>query len=154
MIKKFFNDIRTKVAEAITPKREYTKQEQFLKLLQEHIVVSVAVHIHAKGVVLPDSLLSLPEADLPVVVVLQYGNNLATPIKDLVTGSDGISATLSFSRKPFKTFIPWDAVLGMKGDVPPPVGPNNGGGNFVVLKGEKVDNEEVSNDVGKRLAVA
>ena len=32
------------------------------------------------------------------------------PIPDLVVGDEGISATLSFSRTPHQTFIPWSAI--------------------------------------------
>lgn len=38
---------------------------------------------------------------------LQFGTGLATPIPDLSIGAEGISGTMSFLRKNFKTFIPW-----------------------------------------------
>lgn len=43
-------------------------------------------------------------------LVLQYGEKMAIPIPDLEVGDDGIRATLSFSRTPHQTFVPWSAV--------------------------------------------
>ncbi|MDB4971462.1 MAG: Stringent starvation protein [Myxococcales bacterium] len=64
------------------------------------------MHLDARrpGVRLPPRFLS--EAHLR----LDYGYGFAPPIPDLEIGDDGISATLSFSRVPFPTFIPWTAV--------------------------------------------
>jgi len=64
-------------------------------------------------------------------LVLQVGREMAVPIPDLDVGDTGITATLSFSRKPFFCKIPWSAVYGLvdeegkgqvwKEDVPPEV---------------------------------
>ena len=64
------------------------------------------VHLDARreGVRLPARFLS--EAHLR----LDYGYGFAPPIPDLTIDDDGIHATLSFSRVPFPTFIPWTAV--------------------------------------------
>jgi len=35
------------------------------------------------------------------------------PIPDLVADREGISATLSFGREPYVTFVPWSAVIMM-----------------------------------------
>jgi len=43
-------------------------------------------------------------------LVLQYGRDMPIPIPDLEIGDEGVSATLSFSRIPQKTHIPWSAV--------------------------------------------
>src|SRR4029453_14478270 len=43
-------------------------------------------------------------------LVLQYGDKMPIPIPDLEVNDEGISATLSFSRMPHQTFIPWSAV--------------------------------------------
>ena len=43
----------------------------------------------------------------------EYGLNLPVPIDDLAITDDGIRATLSFSRRPHPTFVPWAAVVGI-----------------------------------------
>lgn len=52
-------------------------------------------------------------------VLLEYGDNMPTPIPDLEVTDEGISATLSFERQPRKTFVPWSSVIRMHvyGDV-------------------------------------
>ena len=64
------------------------------------------VHLDARkpGVRLPPRFLA--EAHLR----LDYGYGFSPPIPDLDITDDGIYATLSFSRVPFSTFIPWTAV--------------------------------------------
>jgi hypothetical protein len=64
------------------------------------------VHLDARkpGVRLPDRLLGDGH------VRLDYGHGLTPPIPDLDIGDDGITATLSFSRVPFQTFVPWTAI--------------------------------------------
>jgi stringent starvation protein B len=42
--------------------------------------------------------------------VLQYGRNMPIPIADLEVTDAGVSATLSFSRIPHRTYVPWSAV--------------------------------------------
>jgi stringent starvation protein B len=43
-------------------------------------------------------------------LVLQYGRNMPIPITDLEVTEAGVSATLSFSRVPHRTYVPWSAV--------------------------------------------
>jgi hypothetical protein len=43
-------------------------------------------------------------------LVLQYGRNMPIPIADLEVTDAGVSATLSFSRVPHRTYVPWHAV--------------------------------------------
>jgi stringent starvation protein B len=43
-------------------------------------------------------------------LVLHYGLSLPIPIPDLDIGETGVTATLSFSREPHTTFVPWSAV--------------------------------------------
>jgi stringent starvation protein B len=64
------------------------------------------VHLDARrpGVILPARFLG--EAHLR----LDYGYGFQPPIPDLTIEDDGIHATLSFSRQPFNTFVPWTAV--------------------------------------------
>ena len=45
--------------------------------------------------------------------VLDYDRFAAIPIPDLETTEHGIRATLSFSRTPIATFVPWSAVVAM-----------------------------------------
>ena len=80
-----------------------SKHQAFLALLQEGWT---SLHLDARreGVVVPAHLKT--EAHL----VLQYGNDLPIPITDLVVDDQGVSATLSFSRTPHRTVVPWTAV--------------------------------------------
>lgn len=42
--------------------------------------------------------------------MLQYGRNMPIPIDTLEVTDAGVSATLSFSRVPHRTYVPWSAV--------------------------------------------
>ena len=77
----------------------------FSRLLSEHPAVKVHFRDHKK-LVIPEGV--RPEADQ--CTVFEYGLNLPVPIKDLELSESGISATLSFSRTPHRTFVPWEAV--------------------------------------------
>jgi hypothetical protein len=80
-----------------------SKKEVMLALLERS---EARVHLDARrdGVALPDRLRSDGH------VRLDYGYGLTPPIADLDISDEGIRATLSFSRIPFSTFIPWTAV--------------------------------------------
>jgi stringent starvation protein B len=80
-----------------------SKHQAFLALLQEGWT---SLHLDARrdGVVVPTHLKG--EAHL----VLQYGNDLPIPITDLTVDDEGVRATLSFSRTPQQTIVPWSAV--------------------------------------------
>lgn len=54
--------------------------------------------------VLPDYVRDLPQ------VHLMYDLDPVVPITDLVVTDEGVAATLSFSRVPCRTFVPWDVV--------------------------------------------
>jgi hypothetical protein len=77
----------------------------FSRLLSEHPIVKVHVMDH-KGLVIPEDVRPGGKS----CEVFEYGLNLPMPIVDLEITSRGISATLSFSRTPRRTFVPWDAV--------------------------------------------
>ena len=79
------------------------KQQAFLALLKEG---STSLHLDARrpGVVVPEAFRQ--EAHL----MLQYGYDLAISIPDLEVDEHGVRATLSFSRTPHITVIPWTAV--------------------------------------------
>jgi stringent starvation protein B len=49
-------------------------------------------------------------------LVLQFGMNMAVPIRDLHVGDEGIAGTLSFSRQPHHCFLPWAAIFAMVGE--------------------------------------
>jgi len=86
-------------------------KEFFEQLLCHHTQVFVELDAGAPGVVLPEHLLGGH-------VVLDYNLNAVISIPDLEATDDGIRATLSFSREPFTTFVPWSAVIGMVGKEP------------------------------------
>ena len=61
-------------------------------------------------------LLDVPKSVRPKErenTTFEYGLNLPVPIDDLEITDDGIRATLSFSRCPHPTFVPWAAVVGI-----------------------------------------
>jgi len=80
-----------------------SKQESFSTLLKEGWV-SLHLDARVEGVVVPAPFASQPH------LVLQYGQNMPIPIEDLEVTAGGVSASLSFSRVPHRTFIPWSAV--------------------------------------------
>lgn len=80
-----------------------------LALLAE---TSVFVHLDPRGaaVRVPPWFKNQPQ------LVLQIGLNMAVQIPDLDVGEQGISCTLSFSRRPFFCSIPWGSIFGLVGD--------------------------------------
>ncbi len=85
------------------------KREVMLALLAE---TSVFVHLDPRGptVRVPPWFKNQPQ------LVLQIGLNMAVQIVDLDVGEQGISCTLSFSRRPFFCSIPWGSIFGLVGD--------------------------------------
>ncbi|HZS40891.1 MAG TPA: ClpXP protease specificity-enhancing factor SspB [Polyangia bacterium] len=80
-----------------------SKREVMQALLER---AEARVHLDARrdGVLLPERLRSDGH------VRLDYGYGFQPPIPDLVIDDDGIHATLSFNRVPFRTFVPWSAI--------------------------------------------
>ena len=80
-----------------------SKPDAFLTLLSEGWV---SLHLDARhpGVVVPAPFSSQTH------LVLQYGRSMPVPIPDLEVTAAGVSATLSFSRVPHRTYVPWAAV--------------------------------------------
>lgn len=72
-------------------------------------------------VVLPGHLKSDAWIAGTTVIPLEYGLDMPLPIDDLKIVENGVSATLSFSRVPFTTFVPWGAVAAIEGGEPRPV---------------------------------
>ena len=77
-------------------------KESFERLLC-HGGVRVLIDGESDGVVLP--------AGLRKPIVIEYELEPVVPIPDLVVDDDGIHATLSFSREPRRTFVPWSGVV-------------------------------------------
>jgi hypothetical protein len=48
------------------------------------------------------------------LLVLQIGYNMAIPIPDLELQEKGVLATLTFNRRPFQCFVPWEALQAAK----------------------------------------
>jgi hypothetical protein len=97
------------------------KRSNFEYLLARFADVRVAFVGHERLVV-PASV-TPPEG---AAQVLSYGLDMPVPVLDLEVTDAGISATLSFSRTPFKTFVPWEAVVGVwvrGGESEPPARP-------------------------------
>jgi hypothetical protein len=86
------------------------KRATFEDLLVRFADVRVAFVRH-EGLVVPESALPA-EGEARV---LSYGLGMPVPILNLAATDDGISATLSFAHTPHATFVPWDAVVGLRG---------------------------------------
>jgi len=80
-----------------------SKRDAFFALLRAGWA---SLHLDARspGVVVPAPFSSHAH------LVLQYGRNMPIPIADLEVTDAGVSATLSFSRIPHRTYVPWSAV--------------------------------------------
>lgn len=85
----------------------------FERGLADFYSVHIAV-VYTPEVVLPSFLMTPGWKDRKDVVHLEYGLDMAVPITDIAITDDGVAATLSFSREPCKTFIPWKAVVGFQ----------------------------------------
>jgi stringent starvation protein B len=87
----------------MNPDERPTKRAAFMAFLREGWV---SLHLDARraGVVVPQTFAHEPH------LVLQYGRNMPIPIPDLDVTDEGVSATLSFSRAPHHTHVPWSAV--------------------------------------------
>jgi hypothetical protein len=85
------------------PPNPPSKKEVMLALLDR---AEARVHLDARhaDVQLPERFRAEPH------LRLDYGYGFQPPIPDLAVDDDGISATLSFNRQPFRTFVPWAAV--------------------------------------------
>jgi stringent starvation protein B len=87
----------------MNPEERPSKRDAFAAFLREGWV---SLHLDARrpGVVVPPAFSSEPH------LVLQYGRNMPIPIPDLEVTDEGVSATLSFSRAPHRTHVPWSAI--------------------------------------------
>ena len=78
----------------------------FERLLRDNSTVLVVISGHAR-LEMPDSVRPKPDE----TVTFEYGLDMLIPIPDLKVTDEGISATLSFNRTPYTTFVPWEAVV-------------------------------------------
>jgi stringent starvation protein B len=87
----------------MNPDERPSKRDAFTAFLREGWV---SLHLDARrtGVIVPPSFATEPH------LVLQYGRNMPIPIPDLEVTDEGVSATLSFSRAPHRTHVPWSSV--------------------------------------------
>lgn len=87
----------------MNPDERPSKRDAFSAFLREGWV---SLHLDARraGVAVPPTFANEPH------LVLQYGRNMPIPIPDLEVTDDGVSATLSFSRAPHRTHVPWSSV--------------------------------------------
>jgi hypothetical protein len=97
-------------SQGVPPEGQAFKVAVFNDLLARFSDVRVAFVRHA-GLVVPEE--ALP--DEGEARVLSYGLGMPVPILDLSVTGAGISAVLSFSRTSCETFVPWEAVVGIRG---------------------------------------
>ncbi len=85
------------------------KRDVALALLER---ASVFIHMdpRSEGVMVPNWLKNQSQ------LVLQVGLNMAVNIPDLDVGEEGISCTLSFSRRPHYCHVPWGAIYALVGE--------------------------------------
>lgn len=83
-----------------------TKGKKLIALgMYESGRLEVFFNPRADGVIVPEHIKGHVQAKF------DYGTEMPIPIPDLSIDDTGISATLSFDRVPFKTFLPWAAVF-------------------------------------------
>ena len=93
--------------------------EAFISLWRGEGVL-IAVDPKHPLAILPEHLLT---KGYQASITLDYNPEAVIPIADLVTDDVGISATLSFDQIPCKTFVPWEAILGIAPREPLPAPP-------------------------------
>lgn len=99
-------------------------RELFEKLLTSSTLVHLWVH-YEPGIELPKELMTDEFKEGKAGVYMEYGLDMPVPIHDLTINNEGVSATLSFTRRPCFTHIPWSSVLmiaheGQRAPAPPP----------------------------------
>lgn len=101
--------MRREIVDQLSP-NELTSVRESLKNLFEALwpPAGVAIAILDRNFPGLDVPKHLREGEHPLV--LRYDVAPAIPIPDLELRADGISATLSFDRTPWKTFVPWEAI--------------------------------------------
>lgn len=83
------------------------KARMFLDLLAKHSIVDLWIRTDR-----PNTYTDLPTLLMGREwVCLQYGLNLAIPIRDLYVGEGGVTGTLSFEYSPHLTRVQWEDVF-------------------------------------------
>ena len=89
-----------------------TTTELLVSLFYGHLSkfggVRLFVDAAVKGVDLPPQVIASRH------VILDYALDFPIPILDLVANEKGVSGVLSFAQTPTQTFVPWEAVLGLR----------------------------------------
>jgi len=85
------------------------KRRIALELFEAEPVFKVIIDVRVPGVLLPEHWMEVQ----PPSCVLDVGDGLARPIKDLAIDAEGISGTLAFATGPFFCRAPWDAVAAL-----------------------------------------
>lgn len=88
-----------------------SQKEIFEKLLQDG-KVSVTFIFDAPKVIIPEYIKENIRSKVSYLI-FDYGLDLPNPIPDLEIKESGILATLSFDRTPYKTFVPWESIIGI-----------------------------------------
>ena len=91
------------------------KKEQVANSLLERGSLFVHLDASAPRVLVPDHLRK-------PYLILEFGLNMAKPIRDLRLDGEGISGTLSFASSPYRVFVPWAAVYALSDNPTFPVG--------------------------------
>jgi hypothetical protein len=97
------------------PSKGRSNKDVFEKALADYYLVRLSV-VCDREVVLPDHIKTPAWLDRKAVLCLEYGLDMAVPISDMVVTDEGVAATLSFSRTPYPTFVPWKSVVGFTWD--------------------------------------
>jgi hypothetical protein len=91
-------------------------KEVVRRQLGDFYEVHVFVACHPRVAGMPAEVLPEGWFEGRSLLHLVYGLNQPKPIPDLECGEDGIRATLSFSNSPHLTFVPYEAIVAMRGD--------------------------------------
>jgi len=85
-----------------------SNRERFEKLWSDGGAAIGLLNSSFPNLIVPDHVRT------PGLLVLEYEIDPVVPIPDLCLTDLGIEATLSFDRTPYKTFVPWEAIDGMR----------------------------------------
>lgn len=88
----------------LPPEPDRAFQKALLDLMLAHSEIVKLLLRPVPGTKLPEDLLKADQ------LVVDLGLDLPVPIPDLRCDEEGVYGTLSFSRAPFESFIPWSAV--------------------------------------------
>ena len=90
--------------------RKLPSKKEVLETYLERDSARLFLDPRKDGVVVPKHLAKQAE------LVLRIGLDLRPPIPDLEIGDDGVTATLSFNKMPFRCTLPWSAMFAIISD--------------------------------------